>query len=112
MTIYSVGINNVVSTNAGAEVFSITSTEAEKKKVRRLIITDITTHPLLLDVVLERETLVDKLPLEVVADLMPERLIDLDVEIPVGQSLIGIIKPQTAGSQGYLDGWVEFEIIG
>lgn len=112
MTVYNKGIDNVVSTDAGATAFEITSTEEEKKKVRRIVITDIATQAIAIDITLEREKIVDNLPLEVVADLMPERVIELDVEIPVGQTLKGILTPQTAGSQGYMDAWVEYEIVG
>ena len=112
MTIYNMGMDNVVSTDAGAEAFAITSTEEEKKKVRRIVITDITTQPIAITVTLEREKICDNIPLEAVADLMPERIIELDIEIPVGQTLKGVITPQTAATQGYIDGWVEYEIIG
>lgn len=111
MTIFSKGINAVASTNAGGTLFEITSTEEEKKKGLRVLITDIDTQPMLLDVIFEREKIVDALPLEVVSDLQPERVIELDVEIPIGQTLTGVLKPQVAGSQGTIDGWVEYEIL-
>jgi len=111
MVIYNKGINGKASSDDGNTVLQITSTEEEKKKVRRLIITDVNTNPMVLEVWLEREKICDDIPLEVANDIMPERVIDLDVEIPVGQTLKFVLKPQTSGNQGTLDGWVEYEII-
>lgn len=109
MIAYSLGIA-VTSTDAGATAFAITSTEEETKTVRKIEYTDITTHPLLLSVWLEREQIVEDVPLEEVADLMPVRTIELNVEIPVGQTLTCKVKPQTAASQGVMDGLVYYEI--
>ena len=111
MVIYNRGINGKASSDDGNIVLQITSTEEEKKKVRRLIITDVNTNPIVLEVWLEREKICDDIPLEVANDIMPERVIDLDVEIPVGQTLKFVLKSQTSGNQGTLDGWVEYEII-
>lgn len=110
--IYNKGINNGASSDNGNTVLEITSTEEEKKKVRRLIITDVNTNPVILDVWLERERICESIPLEVANDIAPERVIDLDIEIPVGQTLKFILKPQSSGNQGTIDGWVEYEIIG
>jgi len=109
MVVYSKGIA-VTSTNAGATAFEITSTEEEKKKAIELEYTDIGTNAVLLTVWLEREKIIDAVPLEVVADLMPVRKILLDVDIPVGETLIGKLTPQVAGSQGTMDGLVYYNI--
>ncbi len=111
MVIYNKGINNGTSSDDGNTVLQITSTEEEKKKVRRLVITDVNTNPVILDVWLERERIVENLPLEVANDIAPERVIDLDIEIPVGQTLKFVLKPQTSGNQGCVSGWVEYEIV-
>lgn len=109
MILYCKGIA-VTSTDAGAEAFKITSTEEEKKTVKYIEYTDIGTQPVLLDVWLEREKIVDSLPLEVVADLMPARVIPLEVEIPIGEELIAKLTPQTAATHGTMDGAVYYNI--
>jgi len=109
MIAYSKGIA-ATSTNIGAEAFSITSTEEEKKTVKYIEYTDIGEQAILISVWLEREKIVDAIPLEVVADLMPVRRIPLDVEIPVGEELTAKITPQIAGSQGTMDGAVYYNI--
>lgn len=109
MIAYSVGIAKT-STDDGETVFEITSTEEESKTVVELEYTDIGSYPLLLTVWLEREKIVDAVPLEVVADLMPVRKLSLNVKIPVGETLIGKITPQTATEQGTMDGLVYYTI--
>ena len=109
MTIYSVGIE-ATSTDAGAAAFEITSTEEEKKSVTKLEYTDIGSHPIHLTVWLEREKIVDAIPLEVVADLMPVRTIEMNIEIPVGETLIGKLTPQGGSNQGTMDGLVYYNI--
>ena len=109
MTVYSIGIE-VTSTDTGATAFEITSTEEEKKSVTKLEYIDIGSHPVLLTVWLEREKIVDAIPLEVVADLMPVRTIELNVDIPVGETLIGKLSPQGSGNQGTMDGLVYYNI--
>lgn len=109
MIAYSKGIS-VTSTNTGAEAFKITSTEEEKKTVRYIEYTDIGTHPVLLSVWLEREKIVDAIPLEVVADLMPVRRIPIEVEVPIGEELLAKLEPQVSGSQGTMDGAVYYNI--
>lgn len=109
MILYSKGIA-VTSTVDGAEAFKITSTEEEKKTVKYMEYTDIGTHPVLLDVWLEREKIVDSVPLEVVADLMPVRRIPLEVEIPIGEELIAKLSPQSGTNHGTMDGAVYYTI--
>ncbi len=109
MIAYSMGIE-VTSTNAGAEAFKIKSTEEEKKTANYIEYTDIGTHAVLLTVWLEREKIVDAIPLEVVADLMPVRRIPLNVEIPIGEELLAKVTPQVSGSQGTIDGAVYYTI--
>jgi len=112
MVIYNKGLSRDNSTNEGKEIFSLTSKEEEKYKVRRIIITDVVTNPLTMEIWLERDRIGDSIPLEVVADATPERVIDVDVEIPVGYTFSIKIKPQTSGNQGSVRGWVEYEIVG
>ena len=109
--IYNKGLSRDNSTDEGKEIFSLTSKEEEKYKVRRIIITDVNNNPLLMEIWVERDRIGEAIPLEVAEDIQPERVIDVDVEIPVGYTFSVKIKPQTSGSQGSVRGWVEYEII-
>jgi len=112
MVIYNKGLSRDNSTDEGKEIFSLTSKEEEKYKVRRIVITDVVTNPLIMEIWIERDRIGENIPLEVAADIAPERIIDVDVEIPVGYTFSVKIKPQNTGSQGSVRGWVEYEIIG
>jgi len=110
--IYNKGLSRDNSTDEGKEIFSLTSKEEEKYKVRRIVITDVNTNPLVMEIWIERDRIGEDIPLEVLANATPERIIDIDAEIPVGYTFSVRIKPQTSGSQGSVRGWVEYEIVG
>ena len=112
MVIYNKGLSRDNSTDEGKEIFSLTSKEEEKYKVRRIVITDVNTNPLVMEIWVERDRIGEDIPLEVLANATPERIIDIDAEIPVGHTFSVRIKPQTSGSQGSVRGWVEYEIVG
>jgi len=112
MVIYNKGLSRDNSTDEGKKIFSLISKPEEKYKVRRIVITDVNTNPLLMEVWVERDRIGDAIPLEVASDIAPERVIDLDAEIPEGFEFSIIIKPQNSGSQGSVRGWVEYEIVG
>lgn len=109
MIAYSLGIA-ATSTNDGVTAFEITSTEEEKKTVTFIEYTDVTLEPVSLTIWLEREKIVDALPIEEVTLSMPPRRIDLNVEIPVGETLTAKLTPQVSGAQGRMDGWVYYNI--
>jgi len=111
MVIYNKGLRRDNSTNEGKEIFSLTSKEEEKYKVRRIVITDVETNPLVMEIWVERDRIGEEIPLEVASDIAPERIIDVDAEIPVGHTFSIKIKPQNSGSQGSVRGWVEYEIV-
>lgn len=110
MTIYTKGITFITSTDEGAEAFTLMSTEEEPKKLLRVVYWDVVTNPLYLSIWLERQQIAKDIPLEVIADATPERVIEVDVVIPLGWMVKGIIKAKTAGSQGTLVGMIEYEI--
>jgi len=112
MVIYNKGLSRDNSTDEGKQIFSLTSKEEEKYKVRRIVITDVNTNPLIMEVWLERDRIGEDIPLEVASDIQPERVIDIDTEIPVGYTFSIKIKPQSSGNQGSVRGWVEYEIVG
>ena len=111
MVIYNKGLRTDYSTAEGKEIFSLTSKEEEKYKVRRILITDVAANAVIMDVWVEREKIADGIVLNVVSDATPERVIDLDVEIPIGYTFSVKIKDKSSGSHGYVVGWVEYEII-
>jgi len=112
MAIYNKGLSRENSTNDGKQIFSLTSKEEEKYKVRRIVITDVEDNPLIMEIWVERDRIGENIPLEVANDLAPERVIDVDVDIPVGHTFSIKIKPQNSGNQGSVRGWVEYEIVG
>jgi len=112
MAIYNKGLSTDSSSDEGKEIFSLTSKEEEKYKVRRIVITDVVTNPLIMEIWVERDRIGENIPLEVAADIAPERVIDIDMEIPVGYTFSVKIKPQTSGNQGSVRGWVEYEVVG
>ena len=112
MVIYNKGLGRENSSDEGKTIFSLTSKEEEKYKVRRIVITDVNSNPLIMEVWVERDRIGENIPLEVANDLAPERVIDIDAEIPVGHTFSIKIKPQNSGNQGSVRGWVEYEIVG
>jgi len=111
MVIYNKGLGRDNSTDEGKEIFSLTSKVEEKYKVRRIVITDVLTNPLIMEIWVERDRIGENIPLEVGSDFAPERVIDVDAEIPVGHTFSIKIKPQASGNQGSVRGWVEYEIV-
>ena len=109
MIVYSLGIA-ATSTNDGVTAFEITSTEEEKKTVTYLEYTDVTLEPVNLTIWLEREKIVDAVPIEEVTLSMPPRRIELNVEIPVGETLTAKLTPQVSSAHGRMDGWVYYTI--
>jgi len=111
MVIYNKALSDEYSTAEGKEIFSLTSKEEEKYKVRRIIITDVVSSAVVMDVWIEREKIADSIVLMVISDATPERVVDIDAEIPVGYTFSVKIKDKVSGSHGQVVGWVEYEII-
>jgi len=110
--IYNKGLSRENSIDEGKKIFSLISKPEEKVKVRRIVITDVLSNPLIMEIWVERDRIGEAIPLEVISDATPERIIDVDAEIPEGYEFSVIIKPQTSGNQGSVRGWVEYEIVG
>lgn len=86
MTVYSQGFKTL-SDGDGATAFELTSTEEEKKTALRLEIWQIHAHAAYLTIWLEREKIVDNVPLEQFNDIAPPLVIPLEVKVPVGETL-------------------------
>ena len=112
MVIYNKGLSRESSTDEGKKIFSLTSTAEEKIKVRRILIADVLSNSVYIDIWIGRDRIGENIPFEPILDATPERVIDIDAEIPEGVEFSIIIKPQYSGSQGSVRGWVEYEIIG
>ena len=112
MVIYNKGLSTDNSTNEGKKIFSLISKPEEKIKVRRVVITDVLSNPLIIELWIERDRIGEAIPFEVISNATPERIIDVDAEIPEGHEFSVVIKPQTSGNQGSVRGWVEYEIVG
>ena len=112
MVIYNKGLSRENSTDDGRKIFTLISRPEEKIKVRRIVITDVVSNPLIMELWIERDRIGEAIPLEVISDATPERIIDVDAEIPEGYEFSVVIKPQNAGNQGSVRGWVEYEIVG
>jgi len=110
--IYNKGLSRENSTNEGTKIFSLISKPEEKVKVRRIVITDVVSNPLIMELWIERDRIGEAIPLEVIADATPERIIDVDAVVEAGYEFSIVIKPQTSGNQGSVRGWVEYEIVG
>jgi len=110
MTIYTKGIK-VTTVDAGVEMFSLTSTEEEKKKALRIVYCLAETYEAVMNVHLEREKIAENIPIELLAITAPERVIEIDVEIPVGETLTGTLTPETATEQQVFHGFLEYEIL-
>lgn len=109
MTVYSKGVQTT-STDAGATAFELTSTEEEKKKALRLEVWQMIAHGAYLTVWLEREKIVDAVPIEEFNDIAPPLVIPLDVEIPVGETLKAELVTETSGSDGVMWGALYYNI--
>lgn len=109
MTVYSKGIHTTSSV-AGATAFELTSTEEEKKTAKRIEITQLASHGMYLTVWLEREKIVDALPLEQHDDIAPALVIPLEVEIPVGETLTAKLVTETGTDHGVMWGALYYNI--
>jgi len=99
------------STNEGVIAFTLTSTEEEKKRMVSVCYTDVLTNALTAEMMLEREYIMQNIHLEVIADATPVREFELNLEIPVGETVKFQIRPLVAGSQGTLVGYYIYELV-
>ena len=109
MIVYSKGMETA-SVNEGATMFELVSTEEEKKTALYMLIWDLRNHPVTMTIWLEREKIVDTIPLEVYTDIAPPRRIELNIEIPVGETLLAKATPKSAGAHGTIEGALFYTI--
>ena len=109
MTVYSQGIL-ITSTDAGATAFELTSTEEEKKTADKIEITQVTGNGVYLTVWLEREKIVDNLPMEAFEDIAPPIVIPLEVAVPIGETLKAELVSETGSAHGVVWGALYYKI--
>jgi len=112
MVKYYKGFEHTNSSDDEENVVTLTSTEEEKKKLNAVVITHRLTNDTLLVAYLEREKMIDNVRIEASpVGNEPYRFM-VDIEIPVGQTFTLMLKNQSAGSNGGVVGYLEYEIVG
>lgn len=110
MVRYVEGFKNI-AVDAEVELIDLASTEEEKKRLIAVYIQKIVTEELYLYIALERESIIKDLVLEIDAYVEPVWKVDIDQEIPVGQTLKVLGKSTNSGTSGEITGYIEYEII-
>lgn len=110
MVRYVEGFKNI-AVDAEVELIDLASTEEEKKRLITIYIQKIVTEELYLNIVLERESIIKDLVLEIDAYAEPAWKVDINQEIPSGQTLKILGKSTNSGTPGAVTGYIEYEII-
>jgi len=112
MVKYYKGFEHTNSSDNEEKVETLTSTEEEKKKLNAVVITHRLSHDTLLVAYLEREKIIDNIRIEASPVGNDPYRLNVDIEIPVGQTFTLMLKNQSAGSNGGVVGYYEYEITG
>jgi len=112
MVKYYKGFEHTNSSDDEEKVVTLTSTEEEKKKLNAVVITHRLTNDTLLIAYLEREKIIDNIRIEASPVGKDPYRLNVDIEIPVGQTFTLMLKNQSAGSNGGVVGYYEYEITG
>ncbi len=112
MTKYFKGFEHTNSSDDEETVVSLTSTEEEKKKVNAVVITHRLSNDTLLVGYVEREKIVDNVRIEASPIGNEPYRLSVDIEIPPGETFTLRLKNQSAGNNGGVVGYLEYEITG
>jgi len=112
MVKYYKGFEHTNSSDDEEKVVTLTSTEEEKKKLNAVVITHRLSNDTLLIAYLEREKIIDNIRIEASPVGKDPYRFSVDIEIPVGQTFTLMLKNQSAGSNGGVVGYYEYEITG
>ena len=112
MAKYMKGFEHTNSSADEEKVVSLTSTEEEKKKVNAVVVTHRLSHDTLLIAYLEREKIIDNVRIEASPVGNDPYRFNVDIEIPPGETFTVMLKNQSAGSNGGVVGYLEYEITG
>ncbi|UYL65068.1 MAG: hypothetical protein QIT46_gp16 [Methanophagales virus PBV305] len=112
MVKYYKGFEHTNSSADEEKVVTLTSTEEEPKRLIAVTITQRLSNDTLLYGYIEREKVIDAVRVEASPfNENPYRL-DIDLDIPVGETFMLKLKNQSAGSNGGVVGYLEYEIKG
>ena len=112
MVKYYKGFEHTNSSDDEEKIVTLTSTEEEKKKLNAVVITHRLSNDTLLIAYLEREKIIDNIRIEASPVGKDPYRFNVDIEIPVGQTFTLMLKNQSAGSNGGVVGYYEYEITG
>ena len=107
---YYKGFEHTNSTDDEENVTTLTSTEEEKKTLKRVVITHRLANDTLLTAYIEREKVIDNVRIEASPVNSNPYVFDSDIEIPPGETFTLTLKNQSAGSNGGVVGYLEYEI--
>lgn len=106
---YFTAINHTNTTNAETLVESIESTQEEPKKIIGLVFTDNTNRGVL-RLYQERDNFGEIITGKL--NVLAGKTIEIDRELPVGDSFDITLTNVSAGSNAFIEGFVIYEIMG
>ena len=112
MVKYYLGFEHTNSGDDEEKVVDLTSTEEEPKTLNRIVITHRLASDTLLTGYLEREKIIDNVRIEASPENENPYVFSVGLDIPVGQTFTLKLKNQSAGSNGGIVGYFEYEIKG
>jgi len=107
---YYKGFEHTNSTDDEETIVTLTSTEVQKKTLKRVVITHRLSNDTLLTAYIEREKVIDNVRIEASPFNDKPYVFDNDIEIPPGEMFTLTLKNQSAGSNGGVIGYLEYEI--
>ena len=110
MVKYYLGFDHTNSSDDEEEVEDLESTEEEPKVLNRIVITQRLSNDTLLIGYLEREKILDGIPIEASPLNENPYVFDVGLDIPIGQVFTLKLKNQSAGSNGGIVGYFEYTI--
>lgn len=107
---YYEGFAHTNTTDVKEILFTITSSEEEVKTLNRIVLTQRVTNDTLFKLMFEREEIIKDII--VAASPMNENpyVIDVAIDIPLGQTITGYITNRVGGSNGGVIGYFEYQI--
>jgi len=107
---YYKGFEHTNSTDEEETIVTLTSTEVQKKTLKQVVITHRLSNDTLLTAYIEREKVIDNIRIEASPFNDKPYVFDSDIEIPPGEMFTLTLKNQSAGSNGGVIGYLEYEI--
>ncbi|MHC1567523.1 MAG: hypothetical protein ACXQTD_07425 [Candidatus Syntropharchaeia archaeon] len=110
MTKYYKGFDHTNSSDNEESVVTLTSTDEEPKRIRAVVITQRLSNDTLLIGYLEREKIIEDVRIEASPVGNDPFRFAVDLSIPVGETFTLKLQNQSAGSNGGVVGYLEYEI--